>query len=208
MSTISFRVTSIELKDETIRSLSKNNLIRLNLTQRPNHLTEEYLLKNLSCLRNINHEFTVQDPSNKVDRLTLTVRSVLKKTTFASIFNLYSDTPKERKPKENTVDKYIQGIKENHEGCVECEYVEPKHSLVGYCTINLKELEKGVNNTLRVELKTRVNVKVVGYVNLEVYTWNNPSKTLPRQTAQQANNEPIMFVDPGCPTENTQAFIF
>ncbi|KAK8900085.1 hypothetical protein M9Y10_002408 [Tritrichomonas musculus] len=207
MSVISFRVVSIDLKDSTLHNINQNNLVRLNVTQRPNHDTEEYLLKNASCLNNINHEFVIQDPTNKVERLTLTVRSVLKKTSVASIFNLEDDKPKMRKPKDRSVDHYIQGCKENREGYVECEYVEPKHSLIGYCTVNVKELEMGVNNTLRIELLTRGVVQVAGFVNLEVYTWNNPSR-ISQQKVSQTNNEPIMFVDPGCPTTNSQAFVF
>lgn len=208
MSRISFRVNSIELKDSTIRSLNENNIMRLNVTQRPNHKTEEYLLKNLHCLHNINHEFIIDDPSNKVQRLTLTLRSVLKKTTIASIFNLEQQQPKKNQKKDVTVDRYIQGIKENNEGRIECEYVEPKHSLVGYCTIDLKEIKKGENNILRVELLTRVNVQVVGYVNLEVYQWEN--QTVRKQQANSYQmNEPILFVDPGCPQQNdNQAYVF
>ena len=208
MSRISFRVNSIELKDSTLHTINQNNLMRLNLTQRPTHKTEEYLLKNVNCLRNINHEFVIEDPTNKVQRLTLTLRSVLKKTTLASIFNLDNNQPKMSKPKDMSVDRYIQGTKEEREGWVECEYVEPKHSLVGYCTVDLKEIKKGENNILRFELLTRVDVKVVGYVNLEIYTWDNQTKTNTQYQCSQLSNEPIMFVDPGCPTTNSQAFVF
>lgn len=208
MSRISFRVNSIELKDSTLHTINQNNLMRLNLTQRPTHKTEEYLLKNVNCLRNINHEFVIEDPTNKVQRLTLTLRSVLKKTTLASIFNLDNNQPKMSKPKDMSVDRYIQGTKEEREGWVECEYVEPKHSLVGYCTVDLKEIKKGENNILRFELLTRVDVKVVGYVNLEIYTWDNQTKTNTQYQCSQLSNEPIMFVDPGCPPSNNQAYVF
>lgn len=206
MSIISFRINSIELKDSTLSSINKNNLVRINVTQRPNHKTEEFLLKNISFLKNINHESFIQDPLNKVERLTLTLRSVLKKTTIASIFNLGNEATQVKKNNDHSVDHYIQGCKENNDGLVECEYVEPKHSLIGYCTINLKELERGVNNTLRLELLTRVNVKVVGYVNLDVYTWDSPEMMSARQKLKPKSKEPILFVDPGYPEQ--QALVF
>lgn len=208
MSRISFRVISIDLKDSTLQSMNQNCLMRLNLTQRPNHKTEEYLLKNAKCLQNINHEFCIEDAYNKVQRLTLTLRSVYKKTTFASIFNLDNNQPKMSKPKDMSVDRYIQGCTETREGWVDCEYVEPKHSLIGYCTVDLKEIKKGENNTLRLELLTRVNVKVVGYVNLEVYTWDCPTKDYSQIKCTQFSNEPIMFVDPGCPPATNQVSLF
>lgn len=198
MSVISFRVVSIDLKDSTLHNINQNNLVRLNVTQRPNHDTEEYLLKNASCLNNINHEFVIQDPTNKVERLTLTVRSVLKKTSVASIFNLEDDKPKMRKPKDRSVDHYIQGCKESHEGCIDCEYYESLNSLIGYRNIEIKELKKGISNIFHMELITRGNVKVVGYVNLEIYIWDCLTKNNLAKKSTPVYNEPILFVDPGC----------
>lgn len=205
MSVITFRLNSIELKDSTLHEIN-NNLIRINLTQRPTHKTEDFLLKNSSYLHNINHEFFIQDSLDKVNRLTLTVRSVLRKTTLASIFNIGNESNKVNKKSDHSVDNYIQGCKQNQDGVIDCEYIEPKHSLIGYCTINLKELERGVNNTLRVELLTRVNVKVVGYANLEVYTWVDPDMVSARQKLQPKSKEPILFIDPGCPQQQNLVF--
>lgn len=204
MTRISFRVVSIELKDSTLHKINENNLIRLNLTQRPHHISDEYLLKNVHCLYGINHEFNIEDPLNQVERLTLTVRSVLKKSAIASLFDLDDITPT-RKPKDHSIDRYVDQNNENRDANVNCDYFEPKHSLIGYCTIDVKALEKGINNTFRVELLTRGNVQVVGFVNLEVYEWQTPvNHALPQASAAQISNQPILFVDPGCPPANTQ----
>lgn len=203
MTRITFRVDSIELKDATLHKINENNLIRLNLTQRPHHFSEEYLLKNVRCLYAINHEFVVEDSLNQVNRLTLTVRSVLKKSAIASLFDM-DDVSSTRKPKDHSIDRYVGQNNENRDANVHCDYVEPKHSLIGYCTIDLKQLQKGVNNTLRVELLTRGNVQVVGFVSLEVYIWqSNAGVYKPQSTS--LSNQPILFVDPGCPPPaNTQ----
>lgn len=203
MSRISFRVDSIELKDSVLHMINENNLIRLNLTQRPHHISDEYLIKNVRYLYGINHEFSIEDPSNQVERLTLTVRSVLKKSAIASLFDM-DDVSPVHKPKDHSIDKYVQN-NENKDANIQCDYVEPKHSLIGYCTVDVRKLQKGVNNTLRIELLTRGNVQVVGFVNLEVYIWQSSVTHVSQQSnASQYSNQPIVFIDPGCPPANAQ----
>ena len=200
MTRISFRVVSIDLKDSTVHSINEDNIIRLNLTQRPHHISDEYLIDNVHSLCYINHDFNIEDPINHVQRLTLTVRSVQKKSALASLFD-FDDNSHSHQPKDHSIDKYVARNDENRSANLHCEYVEPKHSLIGYCTISVTELEKGVNNSLRVELLTRGNVQVVGYANLEVYIWSEPKPNLQKQT--QYSNQPILFVDPGCPPLTT-----
>lgn len=199
MSRISFRINSIDLKSSVLEKINPNNLVKLDLTQNPNYRNDEYLLKNVSYLNKINHEFIIEDPSNKVEKLTLTLSSVLKKTTLASIFNLDNNQVKPKKQKDTAIDKYIQGnFKENNDGYVNCEYVETNHSIIGYRNIELKELKKGVDNNFRIELISRGTVKVVGYINLEIYIWDSPIQFDNQQKTFQYNHEPIFFVDPGC----------
>ena len=198
MTRISYRLASIELNDIVTRTFNSENVIRINLTQKPNKKTEEYLLKNVEALQNINHEFIIDDPSGKIEKISMTLRKVIKKPTLANFFNLDNNAPK-KKANDHTVDHYIGENRENRANNVVCEYIVPRHSLVGYCIINLKEVEKGVNNSLRIELLSRINEQVIGYVNLELYIWNSPSRLYSQKKTEQISNQPILFIDPGCP---------
>lgn len=203
MSIITYRVKSIDLKDSTLHTFSKNALIRLNLTQKPSSLCEEYVLKNAQCLADINHEFVIDDPFNKVDILSLTVRSVMKKTSLASVLGFEDNTKRNAKPTEISVDKFVSGFRENRNNNADCEYVEPKHSLIGYCQVNLREIEKGTNNVLHLNLITKKN-ETVGYVNLEIYSWDSPNRINNQQKMTQKYDTPILFVDPGCQPADPQ----
>lgn len=131
----------------------------------------------------------------------MTVRSVLKKTTIASIFGLDDDIYV-KKPKETNVDKYVGGFRENRKNNIECEYKETKYSLIGFCQINLKNIEKGINNSLHYKLISKKN-EIVGFVNFDIYVWDSPSKAN-YQTKVPASTGPILFVDPGCPAPTNQ----
>ena len=207
MTRISFRVKSIELKESALQNIDSNQLIKLNLTQNPNQKTEEYLLKNASYLHNINHEFIIDDPMNKVEKLTLSLGTASKKITLASIFNLDNNT-KKVKPKNYSIDHYIGHSKENRDGYINCDYYETLHSCIGYRNIELKELKKGINNTYRIELLARGNVKVIGYINLDIYIWDIPMQSISQQNCSNMINEPILFVDPGCPQSNAEQVFF
>ena len=54
MSRITFRVASIELNNSTIREISHGDLVRINITQRPMHSKQEYILNNYRSLANVN----------------------------------------------------------------------------------------------------------------------------------------------------------
>ena len=194
MSSISFRVVSVELKEQTITKLNPRNLFRLNITQRPHHVREEYLVNESQGLYNINHEFEIEDKSNTVQRITLTLRTVEKKFTLSNLFGISQTKQK----KDHNIDNFV-GSNTNVPENIQYEYYEPAHSLIGYCTVNIEELKKGVNNQIRAELLTRgKEVKCVGYANLEVYVWriNKPSGRNPKALF---NNSEIVFIDPGCP---------
>lgn len=204
MSRISFRVNSIELKDSTLHSINPSSIIRLNVTQKPTSNSEEYLLKNVQCLADINHEFVVDDSHNDITVLSMTVRSVLKKTTLASIFGLEDETmPK--KPKDTSVDRFVGGFRENKRNNVDCEYVQSNHSLIGFCQVHLDKIEKGINNSLKYKLITKKN-DVVGFVNFDIYIWDTPSKANTQDKTSYKNTGPILFVDPGCPAAAPQPY--
>lgn len=200
MSSISFRVNSVELEDFTLRSINKENLIRLNVIQRPSKVTYEYLLKNSECLKGINHEFSIDNSSNKIDKLTFMISSVVRKPTLVNLFDFGNNSPK-NKSNDQSYEKCVNGSKENDSDHVDCEYIVPMHALIGYCTIKLKEIEKGVNNSLRVELLTKKNAKVIGFVNLDIYVWDGPKQVI-QQKKSHLNDEKILFVDPECPVSN------
>ena len=201
MSRISFRVVSVELQDFTFRSINKENLIRISIIQRPSKIRDDYLLKNVECLKDINHEFTISHKSNKVDKLTMTISSVLKKPTLANFFG-FDDDASNTKSNDNSEYKIITENKENDNNHIECEYIIPIHSLVGYCTINLKEIKKDVNNSMHIDLITKDD-KVIGHANVEVYIWESP-KQINQETKSQINGENVLFKDPECPSSNIQ----
>lgn len=202
MPRISFRVNLIELKDSTLHSINPSSLIRLNVTQKPSSTSEEYILKNVNCLADVNHEFIVDDPYCSVDTLSMTVRSVFKKTTLASIFGLEEE---HQKPKDTSIDRFVGGFRENRKNNVECEYWQNNHSLIGFCQVHLNEIEVGINNSLRYKLITKKG-DIVGYVNFDIYIWDNASKTNEQQKIASKNTGPILFVDPGCPQPAIQPY--
>ncbi|KAK8896378.1 hypothetical protein M9Y10_014276 [Tritrichomonas musculus] len=207
MSRITFRVVSIELKDSTIHHISRYDLMRINITQRPTHHKQEYLLNNYNNLANINHEFIIEDRSNEVNKITLTLRYVRKSSYISGLADYNVPIKPEKKVKDKSIDKYISsGCNENRDDNVQCLYIEPKHSLIGYSNIQIKYLEVGVNNAMKVELLTRSDNQVVGYVNLEIYIYRYPVIT-PEQKAK-TEAEPIFFVDPGCAPTNPQPVTF
>lgn len=160
MSHISFRVVSIELKDSTIKELDPNNHFRLNLTQRPHHIRQDFFVNDSNGLRNVNHEWNIDNSKNQVERVTLTLRTVQNKN---------SDECNENSNDNNSYSNVNGG------------YIEPKKSLIGYCNIDLRTLQKNGNNEFTVELLTRVNVKIVGYVHLQIDMWENDQKLLKKE---------------------------
>ena len=219
MSTITFRVNSIQLKPSTINELNRKNAFRLNLTQRPRHISEEYLVKDNFDLEHLNHEWIIEDAKNSVEKVTLTLRTVEKR------FNL---------------SKFLRRRKNHHENCnskinTQYEYVEPEKSLIGYCTINLKEQPIGSNSTIRTELMTRGDVKIVGFADLDVLIIKNQPEVTFAYESTNSENETIdlnpnvcespltyskcqlympeptyasHFIDPGLPSTDAQIEVF
>lgn len=138
-----------------------------------------------------------------MEKLSLTLRSVIKKTTFASIFNIEDDTAKMKKPVDHSIDQFIQGYKENRNNSVICNYIEPKFSLIGYCIVDLKEIGRGINNSLHMGIYSRIDDQIVGYANLQIYVWDIPSNKISQQKSDQLNKGQILFIDPGCSAINS-----
>ncbi|KAK8893489.1 hypothetical protein M9Y10_021911 [Tritrichomonas musculus] len=162
MSQILFRVVSIELKDSTISALNPQNIFRLNLTQRPRHIRQDFLVNDENSLRNINHEWNIDNSKNQVERVTLTLRSIdRKKVTGNSDQNMNNNAADDNEDKES------------------------KHTLIGYCTVDLKQLQKGADFDFTVQLLTRGNVKTVGYVHLHIISWENDQKLLKKEKKQK-----------------------
>lgn len=208
MSRIAFRIISVELNNSTIHDLKNNaGLVRINLTERPTHNKQEYIIDNYRSLTNVNHEFNIDNPENKITKITMTLRNVYRSSYFSNLAvvpNMYVN--KKTPNKDHSIDNYIKaGTSENRDDNVQCIYIEPKHSLIGYCTIKIKDLEVGVNNAIKVEVLSRETSNVVGYANLEIYIWKEPTFT--QQKLASTCNEPILFVDPGCPTDTQKISI-
>lgn len=204
MSRIAFRIVSVELNKSTIHDWeNKAGLVRINLTERPTHNKQEYIIDNFYGLANVNHEFNIDNPENAITKITMTLRNVYKTSYVSNMADVPKMYVNKKTPhKDHTIDNYIKsGTNGNRDDNVNCIYIEPKHSLIGYCTINIKDLEVGVNNAIKVEVISRETSQVVGYANLEIYIWKEPTFT--QQKFASTCNEPILFVDPGCPT-NTQ----
>lgn len=201
MTRISYRLKSIELNDTASRQFNSENLIRINLTQKPHKKTEEYLLKNVTALQNVNHEFIINDPSNKIEKISMTIRKVIKKPTLANFFNLDNNS-NEKKSADHSIDNYIDRKSDNNDDIADCEYIVPMQSLVGYCIVNLKEVKRGVNNTLRLELLSKKNEQIVGYVNVDLYMWDCPVKSKLKINNEKVNDQQIKFVDLGCKVAN------
>lgn len=177
MSHISFRVVSIELKDSTLSELDPNNHFRLNLTQRPHHIRQEYFVNDSNGLRNINHEWSIDNSTNQVEKVTLTIRTVKNKNTNES--------------NENENSNYGDNHDESYSN-ISGGFVEPKRSLIGYCNVDLKTLRKDSCNDFTAQLLTRVNVKIVGYVHLQIDFWENDSKLLKKE-AKTKNKKKTIF---------------
>lgn len=197
MTNISFRIDSIDLKDSTLSQLDKNTMIRLNLTQRPSKMSEEYIVDDLNGLYSLNHCWNIRDPTNSIKTLTFTVRKVSKKMTIANIFNLNGT---QQHPHSHDVDRFVGRRNENRDNNVQYDYYQSNHSLIGIFEINLKDIPRGIDNIIKASLVKKPNLDVVGHANLQVYVWGNGSNII--NFENEHKNETYCFVDPGCPPVN------
>lgn len=195
MTNISFRIDSIDLKDSTLANLDKDTMIRLNLTQKPSKISEEYIVDDLSGLHSLNHCWNINDPTNSCKTLTLTVRKVSKKVSLANIFNLNGT---QQHQCTHDVDRFVGKRNENRDNNIQYDYYQSNHSLIGIFEISLKDIPKGIDNVIKAALLKKPKLDVVGYANLQVYSWGNDSNVI-NFNSESHENETYAFVDPGCP---------
>ncbi|KAK8886736.1 hypothetical protein M9Y10_042204 [Tritrichomonas musculus] len=198
MTKISFRIDSIEFKDSTIARLNKDTLFRLNLTQKPSKISEEYIVDNLSGLYSLNHCWNINDPTNSCKSLTFTVREVSKKISLANIFNLNGT---QQHPHSHDVDRFVGRRDENRDTNIQYDYTQSNHSLIGIFELNISDLPKGVDNIIKASLLKKPDLDVVGHANLEIYIWGNDSNIINFEREENVNQS-VAFVDPGCPPIN------
>lgn len=186
MSKISYRILSIDFNQSILCQIRKFSLFRLNLTQKPSFVAEEYFINKIDHFKNINHEFIIDDFTNNIDRLSMTIRYIDKQYTSSGISN--SDCFQFIK-NSNKIPEYQMRSNNNI-----VNFIEPKFSLIGCYTINLKEINRGIENSLRVEILSRYNNQIIGYANLKIFISNIPSFITPPLKVEKPNNCSIVNV--------------
>lgn len=188
MSKVSYRVISIDFIHPILQQIGKSNFIRLNLTQKPSRIAEEYFIYDISKLKSINHEFIINDFYNNIKKLSMSIRSIAKQTVYTSISN--SDCFQILK-KSNK--QYLTGNQSKSSNDIQ-NFFEPKLTLIGCFTINLNDIKRGVNNSLRVEIRSRINDQIIGYANLKVFISNITDNTTSLQKIKKSSNCSIVNV--------------
>lgn len=186
MSKITFSLISIDFNRSIICQIRKSNLFRLNLTQKPSRDSEEYFFNNINHLKNINHEFIINDSFNTIEKLSMTIRSIDKRNISANISNSEYFSIQNKS-------KYLQGFQNKSNNDI-YNYFESKLSLIGCFTINLKDIKRGVNNFIHAEIHSRMNNQIIGYANIKIYISNIPYHITVPHKIEKSNNCSIVNV--------------
>ena len=166
---VTFYVSSIDLKDSVLSKINTSNMIKLNLTQKPCSIQEDYIVNRIKKLQNINHSFNINTTENSTKKIRLTIRKVEKKWCFE---NLFKFTLKKENKKNNYVDSIV-GQKYNiKHSNTQYKYEQLANSLIGFCEIDIQNLGKCVNNKIKVEIISKKDKKLVGYANIEIYQYD------------------------------------
>ena len=71
--------------------------------------------------------------------------------------------------------------------------------MLGYCKINIENIEKGVNNQISADIITKKDSKIVGCAEIQIYKWD---EVVTMQNLDQNKvdicPQKILFEDPGC----------
>ena len=159
MSTLTFRLKSIELTEQTINKLPKGNIFRVNLTTRPEMKSHEYIIDDLNGLYDINHSWDLCDPNSSCDKLTFTIRSVAKKYNLSNLISMGAGGPPVH---DHTIDRFVGRRGENNDNNIQYDYIKSSHSLLGVFTISIKDIPKGINNIIKADLISRSDGRVTG----------------------------------------------
>lgn len=171
---VSFFVNSIHLYDKTIAQIKPNNMIKLSITQKPLQLKQEYIVNQLQGLNDINHEFQIIDTSKSMKEVVLSIRKVEKKWCLENLFKI--NLKKYIYNNNNTTNTYGGKPIEMNDSNIQYKYEQLANSLLGICKINIENLGNGVNNSIKADIVTKKDSKVIGYANIDVYKWNERLK--------------------------------
>lgn len=194
---VSFFVNSIHLHEQAISQIKSNNMIKLNITQKPLQIKQEYLINNIQGLNNINHEFQICDTQKSMKELILSVRKVEKKWCLENFFRINL----KKSCSKNSIDPYTGKPAEfNDDSNIQYKYEQLANSLLGFCKINIENLECGVNNNIVADIITKKDSKVIGHANIEIYKWNEKNKFISKKIKNDdiINRNNIFFEDPDC----------
>lgn len=195
MSKISFRIVSIQLNDSVLNTIDKNNLLGIRLIQKPQQAYEEFIVSNEISLQNFDHEFYIENHFDKIEKIIMIIRSV------QSCFSKTGCSEKNNQNSES-FERNDENTDENAQINNETKKIDYKNkSFIGYCAIDMSKTEKGVNNTFKVDIYSKLDEKSIGYANLEIYILNNSSMV------SKTNNEISFSQKKSKPRHITEKFI-
>ena len=145
-----FYVSSIDLKDSVLDKINPSNMIRLNLTQKPCSIQEDYIVNRITKLQNVDHNFNIITTSNRTKKVLLTIRKVEKKWCLENLFKFTLE--KENKKNNNYIDSIVGRNCGKKHSNTQYKYEQLANSLIGYCEIDIEKLDKCVNNEIKAEI--------------------------------------------------------
>lgn len=194
---VSFCVNSIDLNDQITAQIKSNNMIKLNITQKPLQVKQEYLINHIEGLSRINHEFKIVGTPKSMKDIILSIRKVEKKWCLENLFSF--NLKKDNYKVNSSINPYTGKPNEVNDSNIQYKYEQLANSLLGYCKINIDNLEIGVNNSIIVDIITKKDSKIIGHANVDIYKWNEKNMFLfHNQKCDNIDNSRINFEDPEC----------
>lgn len=193
---ISFVVESITLNDSVISQIKSNNMIKLSVIHKLQFVQQEYLVNNPQGLSCINHTFKITKTPKNLKELVFTVRKVEKKWCLE---NLFMASPKADKSKKKITFEALAGMPdETNDTNIQYKYEQLANSLLGYCKINIENLERGANNKITADIITKNDSKVIGQANISIYILNEERNQMISRRHSDVCSSKIIFEDPDC----------